>query len=125
MKSADSTVAQSRRNFLRGNFSNQVRHIRPPWALGDRRFAEQCTRCNDCIDACPERMLSHAEDGYPYASFIQSGCTFCRTLAEGANLLAGADQERILQGIRSDRRLCWGDHFGDGRAAEMISELLS
>ncbi len=85
----------SRRNFLRGNFTNKVNEVRPPWAKGELLFKERCTRCNDCIDACPEHVLAVADDGYPRVVFSQSGCTFCAECLESCK--AGA-----LQGLRTD-----------------------
>ncbi len=33
------------------------RYIRPPFAIEEIEFLEKCTRCHDCIDACPHQTI--------------------------------------------------------------------
>jgi ferredoxin-type protein NapF len=68
-------VDVSRRNFLRGRTRPKAQ-IRPPWALGEAAFIEHCTRCNDCLTACPQHILVAGDGGYPTVNFSQE-CTFC------------------------------------------------
>lgn len=73
----------SRRDlFLRSkNSSDQDAHrIAPPWT-SRQRLAENCTGCGDCVDACPEEIISIGSDGLPALSFSETGCTFCRLCA--------------------------------------------
>lgn len=55
--------------------------FRPPWALPEAAFLNQCTRCGDCRRACPTGLLQADPDGYPIADFYPghapAGCTFC------------------------------------------------
>jgi ferredoxin-type protein NapG len=52
--------------------------LRPPGAVEDRRFLERCTRCGDCIKACPPgAILAHAGDGTPVIFADQSPCLLC------------------------------------------------
>ena len=38
--------------------NENARHwIRPPYALDELDFLIKCTRCSDCIDACPHYVL--------------------------------------------------------------------
>jgi len=68
----------SRRLFLRGRFTSApVSALRPPWAVEEKSFSELCTRCNDCINACPECILARGDGGYPEIRFQRGECTFC------------------------------------------------
>ena len=51
--------------------------LRPPWALEAPRFAELCTRCDDCVRACPEQVLLRGADGLPRFEPQRGECTFC------------------------------------------------
>ena len=66
----------SRRQFLRGDFGGQKRPQRPPWALGDVAFADACTRCGECVVACPQGVLL-LDHGYPRVDFGRGPCTYC------------------------------------------------
>lgn len=67
-----------RRAFLRGS---SPRHnpatIRPPWVLPFSAFIATCTRCDDCIRACPQHIVQRGDGGYPEISFKAGECTFC------------------------------------------------
>jgi len=67
----------SRAQFLRGDFSGKRRHIRPPWSMGEHAFTGNCSRCDACIKACPEGILSQDQKGFPQANFMKGECTFC------------------------------------------------
>lgn len=63
----------SRRALFRGRETS----LRPPWALVEDRFVETCTRCSDCIRACPESILTAGGGGFPIVDFERGACTFC------------------------------------------------
>lgn len=69
-------VDASRRGFLRGRPRPQA-EIRPPWALAEEAFIDRCTRCNDCLKACPQKILVVGDGGYPTVDFSRAECTFC------------------------------------------------
>lgn len=69
-------VDLSRRGFFRGRPRPRA-EIRPPWALIEEAFIDQCTRCNDCLKACPQHILVSGDGGYPTVDFSQGECTFC------------------------------------------------
>jgi ferredoxin-type protein NapF len=100
MKSVTQDVSRSRRNFLRGNITGKANTIRPPWAIADSLFRERCTRCDDCIEVCPEKIILRTDDGYPQIEFSNAGCTFCAECLEACNT-------RALEGMRSDTDQAW------------------
>lgn len=51
--------------------------VRLPWALNEAAFTDGCTRCGDCVDACPERIIIKGRGGYPSLDFQLGECTFC------------------------------------------------
>jgi ferredoxin-type protein NapF len=67
----------SRRQFLRADFRAGRVVLRPPWALPEARFVDTCTRCGDCVRACPQSLLQLAGSGFPEISFTRGECTFC------------------------------------------------
>ena len=69
-------VDASRRGFLRGRPSPPAQ-LRPPWALPEAAFLDACTRCNDCLKACPTHILVAGDGGYPSVDFRHGECTFC------------------------------------------------
>lgn len=67
----------SRAQFLRGDFSASRSAIRPPWAMVEPDFVEACSRCGDCIGACPEKILEKGRGGFPQVNFGLGECSFC------------------------------------------------
>jgi len=67
----------ARRGFLRGRFRQFANMPRPPWARAHGEFEAVCTRCDDCVTACPTRVIVRGEGGYPTVSFASGECTFC------------------------------------------------
>jgi ferredoxin-type protein NapF len=67
----------SRRNFLRGHFSARSGPLRPPWALAENEFLLACTRCGDCVRACPTQVIAERDSGYPVMNFAAGECSFC------------------------------------------------
>lgn len=69
-------VDLSRRAFFRGR-PRPKSELRPPWALAEGDFIDACTRCNDCVAACPTHILIAGDGGYPSVEFREGECTFC------------------------------------------------
>lgn len=86
----------SRRQFLRGNFHKKAEDIRPPWALLENDFINVCSRCSECVDKCPEKIIVKGDGGFPIINFDLGGCTFCRECVtacnEGALTISSTDQ---------------------------------
>jgi len=70
-------AAISRTQFLRGDFRGDRHPVRPPWALPEGQFIEICTRCADCVSACPDGLIKNGRGDYPEIDFTQGGCDFC------------------------------------------------
>ncbi|MFA3916165.1 ferredoxin-type protein NapF [Ruegeria hyattellae] len=71
----------SRRAFLSARILRQDSDaIRPPGAavLG---FGELCTKCGDCVPACPEGIITVDADGFPVVELNTGSCTFCGACA--------------------------------------------
>jgi ferredoxin-type protein NapF len=80
-----------RRLLLRGSWrtaraaSDARAPSRPPWAVAEDRFVEQCTRCGDCVGACPRGLIRARDGGFPEIAFEHRGCTFCRACLEACD----------------------------------------
>lgn len=73
----------SRRQFLRGDFSGRkAAPPRPPWAGAEAAFVAACTRCCDCINACPQHILILDREARPTVDFGRGECTFCGKCAD-------------------------------------------
>jgi ferredoxin-type protein NapF len=81
-------VAVSRRQFLRGDVRGSRAGIRPPWALPEAAFTAQCTRCDDCVTACPDSLIARGSGGYPEIDFRRGACTFCRKCVDACRASA-------------------------------------
>jgi len=86
---------------------------------------QNCTRCGQCVDDCPARIISLLEDGYPYISIDKEGscykCQHCLAICPtGSVSILGLDPavstfiaggypdpeklETLMKGRRSVRR---------------------
>ncbi len=68
----------SRKQFLRGDYRGRRTVMRPPWALTEDDFVDQCTRCGDCLKACPEKIITVGQGGFPQVDFSKGECSFCQ-----------------------------------------------
>ena len=76
-------VTASRRGFLRMGRCAVEPAVRPPWALDEVLFLDRCTRCDRCIEACPTRILTRMDGGFPGVDFSRGECTFCGDCVRG------------------------------------------
>ena len=76
------TQTLTRAQFLRGDFRSRHRAIRPPWHCEELLFTENCSQCNQCIDACPAKIIQQHKNGFPVINFSKGECTFCGACAE-------------------------------------------
>jgi ferredoxin-type protein NapG len=73
VKAADASVKKQASHWLR-----------PPFALNELEFLLACTRCNDCIDACPHNVIFSLPArvgvraaGTPALDLLNKGCHLC------------------------------------------------
>ncbi len=77
-----SIVNHQRRNFLRGKGSSNPPLFRLPWVTNEQLFIQQCTRCDDCINVCEEKIIVVGSGTYPEINFALGECTFCQKCVE-------------------------------------------
>lgn len=64
----------------------QQRFVRPPGALPEVAFLAACTRCGECVTACPPKVLRTAPPtaglaaGTPYLDIPRAPCESCPTM---------------------------------------------
>ncbi|HZX78866.1 ferredoxin-type protein NapF [Lysobacter sp.] len=58
-------------------FGRRAPALRPPWALDEADFLDACTRCNACVEHCPEHVLVRGAGGYAVFDPRMGECTFC------------------------------------------------
>ena len=51
--------------------------LRPPGAVGEATFLERCTKCSDCMKACPHESIVIHQDGTPVIFPDQMPCYLC------------------------------------------------
>ncbi len=139
----DKSIDRGRREFFKKAFSslgNTVREIvkskanivpetkrfiRPPGAVGNKEFLSLCTRCDECVKACPHYSIRKLNkdfdiaDGTPIVLPEETPCYLCndfpciKACKEGA--LAGVnDKEDVKMGkayINNSNCMAWGAQF--------------
>ena len=70
-------VDLSRRGLFRGKLSARTPEVQLPWSIPWSDFVADCTRCGDCLAACPEQILVKGDGGFPIVDFQLGECTFC------------------------------------------------
>lgn len=87
--------------------------LRPPGAVEEPTFLERCTKCHDCVKACPPHaILAHPTDGTPVLYADQSPCLLCEDFpcvaACGTDALVPVEYRReVRMGIAAiSHRLC-------------------
>ncbi|AEY01970.1 ferredoxin-type protein NapF [Oceanimonas sp. GK1] len=81
----DTTPDLSRRRWLRGGLGTDRPAQSLPWAVPWSQFADRCTRCGDCVRACPEHIIINADGGFPAIDFARGECTFCGDCANACS----------------------------------------
>lgn len=71
-----------RRSLLRGKLHDAGAETvavppRPPWARREAEFTARCSRCDECVTACPRGVLKRGDGGFPQIDFSRGGCSLC------------------------------------------------
>jgi len=77
----DTAHSSTRRAFLTARPHGKTIHVRLPWLAADR-FVDDCTRCGECLSACPEKIIAPSTGGFPSIDFARGECTFCGACAD-------------------------------------------
>ena len=90
----DTVSSPARRNFFK-RLAQPVEvplpvseHPRPPWSCDNRTFLSLCDRCEQCINACPQKVLRKSEEaddilqGLPVLMLDYGSCDFCGKCVE-------------------------------------------
>lgn len=86
--------------------------LRPPGTVSEALFLERCTKCGDCVKACPQESIVPHQDGTPVILPDQVPCYLCDDvpcIAACATdaLLAVAGTQDIRMGVAVvNHRLC-------------------
>lgn len=70
------SINQQRRALFRRTKVDES--VRLPWLKKDLAFTDACTRCGDCVKACPEQIIRIGDGGFPEIDFNIAECTFCQ-----------------------------------------------
>lgn len=97
------------------------RIMRPPGALDEAAFLAACTRCGDCLSACPEGTLVVGDDGFPRAEVEQHPCVMCQGAPCATACMTGALRREAVFAFGTARvgaRLC----LNHGRTGALRSD---
>ena len=107
-------------------FTKRVPLLRPPGAITERQFLQDCTRCDKCIHACPKDAIVKAPKkfgflvmGTPYIDPIKNPCVMCDDLPcisacpDNALLPVSSPSEVNMGYAILDKKKCqaYGDTF--------------
>ena len=99
----------TRRNFIRGRINSGGASVRPPWT-DNAAVIGACTRCAECIRACPEGVLVRGDGDFPvFDPLMGTGqCTFCGACMDAcdAPVFDAERQPRWDAGASIDQSLC-------------------
>ena len=87
--------------------------LRPPGAVSEALFLERCTKCSDCVKACPHESIAPHQDGTPVIFPDQVPCYLCDDMPlhqpparpKPCCLVAGAQDIRMGVAV-VNHRLC-------------------
>jgi ferredoxin-type protein NapG len=92
-----------------------IRVLRPPGALSEPLFSQTCSRCGDCVKACPAQCIvldPEEAGGLPWIEARQSPCVVCTDLScmkvcpTGALKLVGSPSQIDMGFAEVDHARC-------------------
>jgi ferredoxin-type protein NapG len=90
--------------------------LRPPGAVEEELFLDRCTKCGDCLPACPYGSIKKDQsNGYPVLFANESACYLCDDFpciaaCEAEALLPVGDRTEVRMGMAVVSRAdCMGD----------------
>lgn len=96
--------------------------LRPPGALDEPAFAQACSRCGDCVRACPAQCIvidPAVAGGLPHIEPRRSPCVVCEDLScmkacpTGALSLVGSAQQIKMGCAAVDHNRCLRNPLGE------------
>ncbi|MDO8546415.1 MAG: 4Fe-4S dicluster domain-containing protein [Nitrospirales bacterium] len=94
----------------------RVDWLRPPGAVEEELFLDRCTKCGDCLPACPYGSIKKDQaNGYPVLFANESACHLCDDFpciaaCETEALLPVEDRTEVRMGMAVVSRTdCMGD----------------
>jgi ferredoxin-type protein NapF len=85
-------------DVLNNEFNNRgLLPQRPPWALEESLFTDECTRCNECISACAEEIIIIGDGGFPEIDFKRGECTFCEDCVDACAKQSSNGQPALMK----------------------------
>ena len=100
----ESKMDVSRRRFLGGRPPGPA-PFRPPWSVAEAAFLDRCSRCDDCLAACPTGLLKRGQGDttqkpWSFGIVIGEGCLAaqnveCRVCGEACDADAIRFRPRI------------------------------
>lgn len=94
----------------------RVDWLRPPGAVEEELFLDRCTKCGDCLPACPYGSIKKDQaNGYPVLFANESACYLCDDFpciaaCETEALLPVEDRTEVRMGMAVVSRTdCMGD----------------
>ena len=70
---------------------------RPPWALTESLFTDECTRCHECISVCEEQIIIIGDGGFPEINFHLGECTFCEACVDTCSQHSANDKPALMK----------------------------
>ena len=79
-------INMQRRAFFKGKSpAKNNEQLWPPWIISPSIAYENCERCQECITACPTKIIIHGDGQFPEIDFSQGECTLCGACADACH----------------------------------------